>query len=152
VYPANLIYEDRPQAVWWLKLVLGLVLAVTLIMGLVLLSFDKVAALVMLAITLFDTLLFYFILPRSYQIYADRLKIVLGKPWVVTIPFQDIRTVARASGSNAYGSTGIRFATSPRFVIEIARKGKLNVVISPSGGELFLEQFKRALKDYSSRD
>ena len=149
MYQGNPIHEDRPQPAGWLKLVLGMVLVITLIMGIILISQDKVGALVMFAVTLFDAVLFYCIIPRSYQIYTDRLKIVLGGPFGMTILFKDIRSVTRVGGSNAFGSTGIRFATSNKYVVKIIRKGKMSVVISPSGGELFLEQLNQALKNYA---
>jgi hypothetical protein len=149
MYQGNPIHEDRPETTGWLKLVLGMVLALTLIMGIILISQDRVGALVMFAVTLFDAVLFYCIMPRSYQIYTDRLKVVLGGPFGMTVLFKDVRSVARVGGSHAFGSTGIRFATSSQYVVQISRKGKLSVIISPSGGELFLEQLNRAMKNYT---
>jgi hypothetical protein len=149
MYQGNPIYSDHPQLVGWLKLILGLILTVTLIMGVVMLSFDWAAALIMFGVTLFDAALFYCILPRSYQIYTDRLKIVLGGHWGMNVLFKDIRSVSRAAGSSAFGSAGIRFATSPKYVVEIRRKGKLSVIISPSSGDLFLEQINQAWRNYT---
>ncbi len=54
----NLIYEDKPRYDLWLKLILGGVLLLTLVLGVVLLSQDREAALVMFGVTLFDALLF----------------------------------------------------------------------------------------------
>ncbi len=149
MYQGNPIHEDRPQTAVWLKLVLGMVLAITLITGIVLINQDRAGALVMFAVTLFYAVLFYCIMPRSYQVYTDRLKIVLGGPLGMTILFKDIRSVTRVGGSSAFGSTGIRFATSSKYVLQIFRKGRLSVIISPSGGEVFLEQLNQALKSYA---
>jgi hypothetical protein len=142
----NLIHEDRAQQDIWLKLVLFGVLGLTLILGLVFLEVDRAGAITMFCVTAFDALLFNFILPRSYQIYTDRLVIVLGRPFAMSIPYTNIKTVRKVSGSNALGSSGIRFATSTKFVVEIARKKGLSVIISPSDGELFLEQLAQAMK------
>ena len=149
MYQGNPIHEDRPQTAVWLKLVLGMVLAITLIIGIVLINQDRAGALVMFALTLFYAVLFYGIMPRSYQIYTDRLKIVLGGPLGMTILFKDISSVTRVGGSSAFGSTCIRFATSSKYVVQIFRKGKMSVIISPSGGETFLEQLNQALKSYA---
>jgi hypothetical protein len=151
MYQSTPLFEDRPQLVWWLKLVLGLVLAITLVMGIVLFSFDRLAAVVMFGVTLFDLIIFYCILPRAYQIYPDRFKIVLGRPFAMTIPFKDIEEVFQTFGSNAYASSGIRFATSNKYVVEIARRGKTSVIISPAGGELFVEQVNKARRNHASR-
>jgi hypothetical protein len=146
----NLIYEDHPQPVWWLKLILGTILLLTFITGLVFLTIDKAASLVMLVVTVFDGLLFYLIMPRAYQIYSNRLRVVLGGPFGMNIKFKDIKSVKQVSGNQAFGSNGIRFTTSNKYVLEISRKGKMDVTISPAGGEIFLEQLNQSLKAYSS--
>ena len=61
----ELVYEDRARYDLWLKLILGGVLAITLIVGVILISEDIEAALVMLGVTIFDALLFKAILPRK---------------------------------------------------------------------------------------
>ena len=84
----NLVYEDTPRYDFWLKLILGSVLALTLILGVVLLSEDIIGAWVMFGVTLFDALLFKAILPRRFQIFQDRVKIVLGEPFALNESFQ----------------------------------------------------------------
>ncbi len=143
----NLIHEDRPQTDLWLKFILLGVLGLTLVLGFVLLEVDRLGAAIMFGVTAFDALLFNFILPRSYQIYTDRLVIVLGRPFAMTIPLTGIKTVRRVSGINALGSSGaIRFSTSTKFVVEITRKKGLSVIISPSDGEIFLDHLHRVMK------
>ena len=72
----NLTYEDGAIYDLWLKLVLGIVLAVTFVGGLLLIREDLGAALAMLGITLFDALLFKVILPRRYQIFEDKVRML----------------------------------------------------------------------------
>jgi len=145
-----LIFEDQPQTASWLKWLLGGVLALTLILGVIFLSVDVTASLVMFGVTLFDGLLFYCVIPRSYQIYEDHLKINLGGPFHTRLDFRDIRSISRVEGANALASTNIRFATSTAYVVEIARKGKIGVIISPSNGEVFLERANQALQQYTA--
>jgi len=145
-----LIYEDQPQTASWLKWLLGGILALTLILGVIFIRVDMVAAIVMFAVTLFDGLLFYCVLPRGYQIYEDYLKINLGGPFHMRLDFKDIRSISRVERANALASTNIRLATSIAYVIEIARNRKIGVVISPSNGEAFLEQANQALKKYTA--
>ena len=145
---AYLVYEDRPQYDLWLKLIVGSTLTLTLVMGIALLSVDLLATWVLLGVTVFDALLFSAIIPRRYQIYQDRLRIVLGKPFAVSISFAAIKEARSAAGSTTFMYWGIRFATSAKSVVEIVRSKGLNIVISPADRDAFLEQFARALKEY----
>ena len=145
----NLVYEDTPKYDFWLKLILGGVLALTLILGVGLLFEDIRVAWVMFGVTLFDALLFKAILPQRLQIFQDRVKIVLGGPFAIDIPFSTVREVRPVPGSKAFVYWGIRFATSSHYVVEIVRKKGLSLVISPTNGDTFLEQLKQALEAVS---
>ncbi len=141
-----LIYEDSAPYDPWLKIILGSTLALTLVMGILFLLFDVVGAYVMFGVTLFDALLFNAILPRRYQIYQDRLRIVLGKPFAVSISFATIKEALPAAGPTTFIYWGIRFATSAKSVVEIIRSKGLNIVISPADRDAFLEQLTQALQ------
>lgn len=93
--------------------------------------------------------IFYFVFPRKFQIYTDKLRIVLGRPFAINIALSSIKEVRHSEGYKAYVYSGIRFATSTRYVIEILRIRGINYIISPQNGELFLQQLSQALK---SRD
>ena len=142
----NLIYEDTPRFDIWLKLILGGVLAYTLILGLLLISEDIGVALLMFVVTLFDALLFKAVLPQRFQIFEDRMKIILGLHFAINIPFSDIADARSVSGSKAFAYWGIRFATSTRCVVEIVRKRGLNLLISPGQDDIFLERLNHARK------
>lgn len=99
----------------------------------------------MFGITVFDALLFNAVIPRRFQIFQDRVRVVLGRPFVFNIPFSTIREVRSVSGSKAFAYWGLRFATSSKAVVEIVRHKGLNVVISPANKNMFLEQLTQAL-------
>ena len=147
---SSLLYEDTAEYDLWLKLLLGGILAFTLVMGFFLLSVDKIGAYIFLGVTVFDALLFYAILPKRYQIWRDRMRIVLGRPLAVNIPLATIQEARSASGSKAFAHWGVRFATSSRTVVEIVRHRGWNFVISPSNRDLFLERLAEALKTLSN--
>jgi hypothetical protein len=84
-------------------------------------------------------LIFYAIAPRRYEIYADRVRIVLGGPFAVNIPMATIKEAKRTSSASAFSYSGVRFATSFRYVVEIVRSKGMNYVISPSNGDMFLQ-------------
>jgi hypothetical protein len=146
----SLVYEDTPRYDYWLKFIMGGVLALTLTLGVIFLSEDIGAALVMFGVTLFDALLFKAILPRRYQIFQDRVRIVLGGPFTINIHLSNIREARQVSSSKAFAYWGFRFATSTHYVLEIVRKKGLSLVISPSSGDLFLEQLNQVLKAASN--
>jgi len=139
-----LIFEDTPKYDLWLKLILGGVLALTLILGLIFIFQDSEVALAMFGVTLFDALLFKAILPQRFQIYQDRVRIVLGRPLAINIPFSNIRTVRTVSARKVFVYWGNRFATSTHSIVEIVRKKGLGFVISPANGDMFLEQLNQA--------
>ena len=101
----NLLFEDTPKYDLWLKLILGGILALTLILGIVSINQDTEAAIVMFGITLFDALLFKAILPRRFQIFEDRLKILLGRPFAINIPLSNITEAKPASGRTSSSTT-----------------------------------------------
>lgn len=146
-----MIYEDTPKYDLWLKLILGGVLALTLILGVILIYRDTEAAIAMFGITGFDALLFKAILPRRFQIFEDRLKILLGGPFSINILLSNIAEVKSASSREVFAYWGIRFATSTSNVVEVVRKKGLNLIISPRNDDMFLEQLNQALQSQSSQ-
>ena len=144
--PAFLLYEDTARTDTWLKLMLGGILVMFLVLGGVLLFQDKEDAFEMFGIAVFYALLFKLVMPRRYQIYSDKVRIVLGWPLAWNIPFTTIKEVRPASGVSAFAYNGVRFATSSKGIVEIIRSKGCNSVISPSNKEIFLEQVSRAMK------
>jgi hypothetical protein len=143
---AFLLYEDTSRTDMWLKLMLGGILVMFLVLGGVLLFQDEADAFVMFGVAVFYALLFKIIMPQRYQIYSDKIRIVLGGPLAWNIPLSTIKEVRSASGAKAFAYSGVRFATSSRNVVEIRRSRGCNVVISPSNRDIFLEQASRAMK------
>ena len=139
-----LVYEDTPIYDRSLKIILAGILAATFIVAIILIREELEAALIMFGLTVFDALLFKAILPQRFQIFEDKLVIVLGGPFAIRIPFSNIADARSASGRKAFVYWGIRFATSTRNVVEIVRRKGLNIVISPTNEDMFLEQLNQA--------
>jgi Bacterial PH domain len=141
-----LLYEDEPRTDIWLKLMLAGIQAIFLVLGIVLLFRDTEVAFIMFGVTIFDAVLFRVVMPRKYQVYSDKMRIVLGGPFAWNIPFSTIKEVRAASGSKAFAYNGVRFATSSKGVVEIRRSKGCSVVISPSNKDVFLGQVNRAMQ------
>jgi hypothetical protein len=142
----ELIHEEYSERNFWLRFILIIPVALFISALYYLYNQNIAEALALLGDTVFISALLYFIFPRKYQIYDDRLKIVLGRPFAINILFSSIKEVRHAQGSKAYVYSGVRFATSSRFVVEIQRVKGLNFIISPQNGDIFLNQLKKALK------
>ena len=144
--PGYLIYEDTPRWDWWLKVTVVAVLGVTLIAGIVLTLNDAADGLAMFGLTAVDALVFYFVMPRRYQVFDDKVRIVLGWPFGMNIPLSNIKDVRVTPGSKIVASWGFQLATSSRTAMEIVRKKGWSVTISPSDREVFLQRLNEALK------
>ncbi|MDD5127971.1 MAG: hypothetical protein PHR43_07775 [Dehalococcoidales bacterium] len=145
---AMLLYEDAPYYAFWLKFILLGSLGLTFILGFYLLAVDLAGALTCFGVTIFDAILFSLIFPRRYQLFADRVRIVLGGPFAFTIPLNKIRGVRVLSGKGIFKgrSVSVNFVTNINNVLEITRHGGWAVTISPSHPEAFAEHLNRALK------
>jgi len=139
-----LLYEDKPKYDAWLKYLFMGVPALTFVVGLVVINIDLTGALVLFCVTVFYILLFWSILPRSYQIYEDRFRIQLGRPFSFNVPLASIQGAEKASGYYAMAYWGVRFATSAKNVVEIKCRRRMNVIISPSNVDEFLEHLSQA--------
>ena len=148
---AYLIYEDRAAYDPWLRWVIAVTLGVTLVPAMAIFPFEPIGTWVLLGTTVFDALLFHAILPRRYQILSDRLRIVLGRPFAISIALTTIREARPAGGMAAMVHWGVRLATSTKSVVEIVRYRGLDFVISPVHREDFLRHLREAIAGASAR-
>lgn len=137
------VYEDRPEYGLIIKLIIVLVPGSLLIGSLFMsLQGDVSGAQALLAEGLFIVLLFYFIFPRSYQIYPDHLRIALGGPFSVKVRFDNIKSAEVSTDL----SFGVNFATTlTRRYVKIVRIKGMRIAITPKAPEQFVENLERAL-------
>jgi hypothetical protein len=141
------LHEEPAEYSSWLRLIF--LIPVGLFIGAISLAYNQEyeGFFVLMSESAFFILLFYFIMPRKYEIYPDKMRIVLGAPFGINIPLPTIKKVKHSSGIKAFIYTGVRFATSTRTVIEIVRNKGLNYVISPQNEDIFVEQLNEAIKN-----
>jgi hypothetical protein len=144
-----ILHEEPAEYDNWIRLLF--LIPVGVVVGAIFLAYSQEyeGFLVLLGDSAFLTLLFYFIMPRKYQIYQDKLRIVLGKPFGINIPLSTIKEVKHTSGAKAFVYTGVRFATSSRNALEIVRNKGLNYIISPRNGDMFIERLGEAIESYA---
>jgi hypothetical protein len=145
-----LLYETDSAFDWWIRLIFVGLPVITFAIGLVMLMQNSPDAPYLFSITVFYILLFYWVMPRKLQVYEDRLRILLGKPFSFSISFGTIKSVRHASAGKAYVYWGVRWATSSHNVVEIERSKGLSMVISPTNSDTFVTRVNDALKNYRS--
>ncbi len=141
-----LLHEEKAGYDLWPMAVLVLALAATLVPAVVLLFYEVAGAIFLFGTTAFDALLFHLVLPRRYQVFHTRLRIVLGWPLHWDIPLSTIREARPARPVNTWIYDGIRFATSSKTTVEITREKGLDVIVSPRDRQRFLERLGEALR------
>ena len=142
-----LLFQDKPEYGFILRLIFAIFPAALLTGSVYLLSSgEDTGAIVLLAEACLISLIFWFVLPRSYRVYEDHLCIVLGGPFSVKIRFVDIRLVEVTSRLNL----NVNFVTkfTGRYVAIHKRTG-FTIAITPKDGDLFVEHTNEALDQWN---
>ena len=144
----SVLYEDKPHYDIWMKAIMAFPL-VFIIMG-VFLSSEPGEAISMFATAVLMAIIYWAIFPRRYCVLDSKVKIALGGPISFNIPFDSIESAGAPEGM----SVGINFATSfsSKNAVQIVRKGKLNVNITPGNRAPFLENMDKALNSWRNSD
>lgn len=142
----SIIYEDNPHYDVWLKGIMVLPVFFVVI-GLYYVFTAQVGS----AIGLFATAvlmgaIYWAVMPRKYQVLDSKLRIVLGGPFSVNIPFDMLETAGKPEGI----SLGLNFATTfiSDHIVEIKRKKGMTVNITPNDRDQFLENLNKAMTDW----
>jgi len=154
-----ILFEDKLKYDLWLKIIL--VFSIILLLALALLFYidgykqdviksepareSRVAAITLFAAIAFVLLVYWTVLPRNIFIFQDRVTIKYGV-FSLNLRLENIESAKVASGipmGNIWSSI-----TSLKNQIEIVRKKGMNVRISPTSRDLFLENLNRALMDW----
>ena len=143
----SLIYEDKPRYDIWMKAIMALPLFFILI-GAFNLTSEPEAAIGMFGTAALVVAIYWAVFPRKYCILSSKVKIVLGGPFSFNIAFDNIETARVPEGA----AIGINFASSfsSKNAVQIVRRKRLNVNITPSNRELFLENLDKALSNWRS--
>ena len=142
-----LIHEDAPRFDPLFKLLLAIPIGIVVIPAMILPPIARVLDFWMaLAVAACYGAFLYVYLPRRYQIFADRMRIVMGKPFTVNLPFSTIQEVRPVSAIRVFVPGWLRMAFSLEGTVGVIRWRGTNVVISPTNRDNFLSYINQALK------
>ena len=144
--PGYLMYEDAARYDRVQIVLLAVIIGATLVPGVILLFYQLAGAAAMFGATLLDVLIFHLVFPRRYQVFNTKLRIVLGWPVRWDIKLSTIKEARPAPAISTWIYGGVRLATSSATAVEILRKEGMDVIISPSDRQTFLERLNDAIK------
>lgn len=142
----SVIYEENPHYDVWLKGIMMLPVFFIVIGIYYLFTREIASAVGLFATAVLMGAIYWAIFPRKYQILDSKIRIVLGGPFSVNIPFDTLETVGKPEGV----SLGLNFATTfvSEHVVEIKRKKGMTVNITPDNRDQFLENLNKAVYDW----
>ena len=91
------------------------------------------------------------LVPRSYELWPDRLLIVSGWPFRVNVPFDTVTEVYPPGAKKGSISSENELSQPSPAVVKIKRSRGREVVLSPCDHSGFLEQVQVSLAEYNSR-
>jgi hypothetical protein len=140
------IYEDKPHTDIWMKGILLLPSAILLVTAITLWQESLQATLYLIAGALLIGLVFIFIIPIKYCIFNTKIRIEFRGPFSFNIPFETVTGVREPRWFTA----GINLPTnmSQSNALEIARKGRMPVNITPADKQAFVSNFDKAFNDW----
>ncbi len=151
------IFEDDVKYDAWVKPLLALPLAVLLVLGFLFAidgqysnifpkyrpSVSRVAVVVVCFLLVFVLIIYWLLLPKKIKVCQKGISVKFGGfSW--NIPFQTIETVKAAK--RLFAGPAMSLTTSYKNQVDIVRKHKLKIRISPYNRDQFLEIANRALK------
>ena len=142
----SIVYEESPRYDYLIKGIMALPVFFILF-GIYYLYIGEVeAGIGMFATTVLMFAVFWAIFPRKYQILDSKFRIVLGGPFSLSVPFDNLETARAPEGA----TFGVNFPTcfSTDRAVQIVRKKGWNVNITPNDRDLFLENLNKALSEW----
>jgi hypothetical protein len=155
------IFEDSIKYDIWIKVVLVLSVALLIVLGILLYvdasdsdifpgepaAESRTGSFVLFAAAVFLMAVYWLILPRTIAVSQESL-ILKFRAFSWNFPFATIRSINPASGIIVWWAHS--WITSYRNQIEIIRKNRLKIRVSPSRRDQFLEYAHKAFADWQS--
>ena len=142
----TITFEDKPKYDIWIKLIIGVPVAIVFISALFTIATEPEATASMFATLVLLAIIFWALFPRKYCITDRGVKVVLGRPFSFTIKFKNIIKAHMPKGL----TIGFNYVTSIKNTVQIETRRGMNFNISPSNPGLFIENLEKALEDWKT--
>jgi len=155
------IFEDRIKYDFWIKVVLVLSLVLLIVLGILFYvdardsdifpgepaAESRTGSFVLFSAAFFLLAVYWLILPRTIAVSQEGL-ILKFRAFSWNIPFATIKSIKPASGIFVWWAHS--WISSYRSQIEIIRKYRLKIRVSPSRRDQFLEYAHKAFADWKN--
>jgi hypothetical protein len=143
---SGLLLQATPAQSSALKTIFLIVPLLMIFAGIYLWSMGEIeGSVTLLAEALIVALILRLLLPRSYQVYRDRIRIAFGGPLALNFAFRQIKSI------QITGNVGItmNFVTAIRKqCVLITRSRGMNIAITPEHSEMFVASANQALSEW----
>ena len=140
-----MLYEDEPGWGLFLKMIIILAPSALLIYSYYLFSKGETEGGQVLLLEAFIIgIIFLSVFARSYRVYEDHLRIVLGGPFSIKIGLDKIKSVEVTSKQHFSANFSTRM--TGKYVAIIMKKG-ITIAITPKDNEQFVENANLALSE-----
>ena len=132
----------------WLRRVFILAIGSPLVIAILILVVNhNSSAIPSLVFTSAILLTLWLVLPRAFEVWPDRLRIVLGWRLVWNIPLEEIGEIRPARGLGIMVFWGVSFITSVKNPVRIKRKRGVDILISPEDPAEFIATVRSAQEE-----
>ena len=142
----SVIYEDSPKTDVWMRLIVFLPSSLLVSTALFIPPKDQAAAVFMIFFAILLAAIIFCIIPVKYCIFDSKIRIGFRGPVYFDIPYETVMTVRRSSRS----TVGINLPAnmSQANAVEIIRKKRLAVAITPTDQQVFIGYFEEAFNTW----
>jgi len=143
----QVIYEDKPRTDTWVRSVVWLPSIILAVTAVPLMNKSLEAGIYMLcAAVAIGLALNFLVIPTGYAIYNDKISVRFRGTLSFDMPFSTIVGVRRARWS----TFGVNLPTnmSQANAVEIVRKRRLAVTITPADKQAFVTNFEQVFKEW----
>ncbi len=143
-----LLYQDKAASGLALRLIFVIIPALLVAFSLYLwYAGNGARSLELLVEGLVIGLILWIIVPNQYQVFEDRLRIVLRGPLAISIEFKQIKTIEITARTTL---TVNLVSTLARSYVRIVRQRGLSLAITPKHCEIFVDNANRALSQWQN--
>jgi hypothetical protein len=143
----QVIYEDKPRTDTWIRSIVWLPSIILAVTAVPLMNTSLEAGIYMLcAAAAAGLILNFLVIPTGYAIYNDKISVRFRGPLSFNMPFSTVVGVRRSRWS----TIGVNLPTnmSQASAVEIVRKRRLAVTITPGDKEAFITNFENVFKEW----